>query len=294
MLDALTPEQRDHMLQLISNGTAQTASPTEGASHHTRARLYDPVGTGRLEDGNVTGVHISSIDDDEMVIGGTTLTAVHVPAPMLTVEDGVNITCSMLGLPANCSQDDLLDAIDLKADDEGMALLLNSTAYAPGMQLGNESMLPEASMVPAPTTPEAMTPGAMSPEAMTPEAMAPVTMGAGVLAEATPAPPNATIIVVNSGGSNGTTIAVIVLVSVILAGIGAFVLHKHRKDRQARSLHQELESGGDWDWRDGEGSQTVELAKARALFDNVDEEFQSLNGRPPKSAPKVMRAAKLK
>lgn len=291
MLDSLTPEQRDHMLQLISNGTAQSAPAPEEAPHHTR--LYDPVGTGRLEEGNVTGVRINSIDD-EMVINGTTLTAVHAsaPAPAVAASDALNVTCTMLGLPANCSQEELLDAVDLKSDEEAM-LMLNGTASAPWTMQSdlNDTMWNDTmwSGMRAPA-PDAWAPEETDFKAPAP---APVTVGTGVLAEAAPAPPNATLVVVDSGSSNGTTIAVIVLVSVILAGIGAFVLHKHRKERRARALHQELESGGDWDWRDGEGSQ-VELAKARALFDNVDEEFQSLNGKPPKTAPKVMRSAKLK
>lgn len=316
MLETLTPEQRDHMLQLLTNGTAQAPPPTtsnETQAHHTRPRLYDPVGTGRLEeetaDNTTTGVHTQSIDNaDEMVIGGTTHTAVHAAAPALaphaSMGEDATIACAAVGLPANCTQEDILDAIDLKADEEAMALLLNATASSSQHSGMEPAMAPLASSIEAALPPQETTPAAATPKAPAvfeegapaPAPLAPGPLAMAVLAAGTPAPPNATIIVVNpSGGSNGTTIAVVVLVSVILAGIGAFVLHKHYKERRARALHQELESGGDWDWRDGEG-QTVELAKSRALFDGVDEEFQSLNGKAPssKSAPKVLRAAKLK
>lgn len=314
MLESLTPEQAKHMLDLFQNGTTPAAPSStnntadDTTDHHVRTRHYDPVGTGRLENETDSSITQSTAQNDTMG-GGTTQDAPTVVLADVALNSStiatallgingtmdnatlrVNVTCADMGLQSNCTREDVLDELDRRDDEQDAALVDNALSLNDTLA-GNmtEAMDPADAAMLAPAGAEADAPSADAPSA---DAPAPATTtAAALLAAAATSTDNperahhtqpssdtngtAPVFVVNSGGSsNATTIAVIVLVSVILAGIGLFVLHKRRAERRAQAMHEDFSSGGTFDWRDD----GLEMSKPRrGLFDDVDEEYQSLN-----------------
>ncbi len=290
MLDALTPAQQQHMLDLLLNGTAAPSvapsvapSNTTGISSHVRSRHYDPVGTGRLENtttianstnvGSKTAVGLaaSSVLIDRDSILNATMIASMIGATVDNSTKMVVVTCADVGLPCNCTSEDVLDELD-RREDEYDAMLAGALAPMSVVAQSGPSGAPMAA------APFSRAPAPAPGPATTATALLAASVNSTTIPDgATSSGTNNTVYIYDSGSdsNNAMMIAVLVLVSVVIAGIGLFVLHKRRARGRVQQLQDDFSQGGDFDWRDDKG---LELSKSgRGLFDDVDEEYQSLS-----------------